>query len=129
MFLEKSAFVFFILRKYINIKEAILWIKNACMKNMIENNISSSALDSYLMYFTDKAAGFLDYFDFDNTLITLDEPVRIGQRIRAVELEFSSSMENRLSKGYAIAGQAKMLRSAEEVCTVEQTSWGRIFCA
>ena len=82
---------------------------------MIENNISSSVLDSYLMYFTDKAAGFLDYFDFDNTLITLDEPVRIGQRIRAVELEFSSSMENRLSKGYAIAGQAKMLRSAEEV--------------
>lgn len=66
---------------------------------MIENNISSSVLDSYLMYFTDKAAGFLDYFDFDNTLITLDEPVRIGQRIRAVELEFSSSMENRLSKG------------------------------
>lgn len=40
MFLEKFAFVFFILRKYINIKEAILWIKNACMKNMIENNIS-----------------------------------------------------------------------------------------
>lgn len=47
MFPEKFAFVFFILRKYINIKEAILWIKeailrikNACMKNMIENNIS-----------------------------------------------------------------------------------------
>ena len=55
MFLEKSAFVFFILRKYINIKEAILWIKNACMKNMIENNTNSIRFETL-----DKLSTILD---------------------------------------------------------------------
>lgn len=82
---------------------------------MVENKMAGAAIDSYLTYFEENPVGFLEYFQPNDTMITLDEPVRLGERARAVELEFSSSMENRLSKGYAISGQAKMLRSASEI--------------
>ena len=82
---------------------------------LLENRVAKAAVDSYLAYFTKTPVGFFDYFDMDNTIITLDEPVRIGERARAIEFEFASGMENRISKGYAVAGQAKMLRSAKEV--------------
>jgi len=81
----------------------------------IENNMAGSSIDGYLTYFVDNYAGLLDYFDLDKTLLTLDEPVRLVERARAVELEFRTSMENRISKGYAVSGQANMLRSAEAV--------------
>ena len=42
----------------------------------------------------------LDYFG-EGSLIALDEPTRIRDRAKAVELEFSESMERRLEKGIA----------------------------
>ena len=39
---------------------------------------------------------FLDYFDPEDTLLFLDEPLRLVERLKEVYEEFSTSMENRL---------------------------------
>lgn len=111
--MEKAYNVF---RKSMNTEEAFR-IKTTVneLVERIENNMSLSCIDSYLTYFVEEYVGLLDYFDLDKTMITLDEPVRIVERARVVELEFRTGMENRISKGYAIAGQANMIRSAESV--------------
>lgn len=81
----------------------------------IENNIAGASVDGYLTYFVENPVGFLDYFDLNETMITLDEPVRLMERANAVEMEFTSSMENRLEKGYALAGQTRLLSSAGSI--------------
>ncbi len=71
-------------------------------------------LDSFLGYFSETRATLLDYFDNDRLLCFLDEPARIMERGRGVELEFSESMRQRLEGGYILPGQADALFSAGE---------------
>ena len=74
-----------------------------------------SGLDSYLTYFIEETVSFLDYFDRENTILCLDEPSRIAEKGRVVELEFSESMQRRLEKGYILPGQMCALYSGREV--------------
>jgi transcription-repair coupling factor (superfamily II helicase) len=46
------------------------------------------ALESYIHYFYPRTENLLDLFSPDRTMIFLDEPHRIGEHTRAVELEF-----------------------------------------
>ncbi len=57
---------------------------------------------------------FLSYFDED-TVFFLDEPNRLGERGRFVEMEFRESMERRLEKGQVTAEEADLLYSYKEV--------------
>ncbi len=66
-------------------------------------------LDSYINYFSSDAVSFIDYFDRDNTLIVLDEPSRIEEKMHVVEKEFRESMTHRLDKGQILPGQADVL--------------------
>lgn len=45
----------------------------------------------------------------------MDEPARVEEHAKAVELEFRESMMHRLEKGYALPGQTDILFGAEEV--------------
>ena len=45
----------------------------------------------------------------------LDEPTHIESQVKAVELEFRESMEQRVKKGYILPGQMKLLCSGEYV--------------
>ena len=72
-------------------------------------------LDSYLGYFVEEQASLLDYLDRGNTICFLDEPARLVEQGRGVELEFSESMKQRLEKGYILPKQADALCKAEEV--------------
>lgn len=74
-----------------------------------------SGMDSYLSYFMEETVSFLDYFDQQNTILFLDEPARIAEKGRVVELEFSESMQRRLEKGYILPGQMSALYSGSEV--------------
>lgn len=76
---------------------------------------SSANLDAYLPYFTKKTVSLLDYFELDDTMIVLDEPVRIAEQSLAVEHEYIDSMQQRLEKGYILPGQMESLFRAKEI--------------
>lgn len=44
-----------------------------------------AGIDSYLMYFLEEAVSFLDYFDWEHTILFLDEPARLAEKSRVVE--------------------------------------------
>ena len=73
-----------------------------------------TGLDAYTPYFYEKTVSFLSYFGQD-ALIFLDEPNRAAEEGRAVEAEFSESMESRLSKGYILPGQTKILFGCQQI--------------
>lgn len=72
-------------------------------------------LDSFLSYFSEEQVSLLDYIDRAHTICFLDEPARLIEQGRGVELEFSESMKQRLEKGYILPGQADALYGAAEV--------------
>lgn len=72
-------------------------------------------LDSYLSYFFEKTVSFLEYFKREKTMVFLDEPLRIAERGRVVEQEFTESVKHRLEKGYILSGQMKALYSGSEI--------------
>lgn len=71
-------------------------------------------LDAYIKYFYNDTTSFLDVFDPDNTVIFIDEPSRVEEHAKAIEIEFNESMTHRVSKGYILPGQMDILSSLEE---------------
>ena len=78
-----------------------------------------AAAESFLTYFYGETVSFLEYFKEKQVCFLLDEPARLAEKGRVIEKEFQESMEQRLSKGYLLPGQADVLFSQNEV-------WGRI---
>ena len=74
-------------------------------------------LDSYVHYFYEDTVSFLELFDRDETCIFVDEPARVKEHAKAVELEFRESMMHRVEKGYLLPGQMELLYSTEEVAS------------
>ncbi len=75
----------------------------------------SDGIDSYLTYFAEDTVSFLDYFEGGETIVFLDEPVRLAEKGRVVQQEFSESMQHRLEKGYILPGQMEALYSGKEI--------------
>ncbi len=71
-------------------------------------------LDSYVHYFYEDTVSFLDFFEKEKVCIFVDEPARVTEHGRAVELEFRESMMHRAEKGYILPGQMELLYSVEE---------------
>lgn len=71
-------------------------------------------LDSYINYFYEDTMSFTDFLKNRSCCIYLDEPLRIEEHARAVELEFRESMANRVEKGYILPGQMNVLFSVQE---------------
>ncbi|MCI9136978.1 MAG: transcription-repair coupling factor, partial [Lachnospiraceae bacterium] len=87
---------------------------DALTEELTELGQSSSA-DSYLTYFLETTVSFLDYFDWEHTILFLDEPARLAEKGRVIQQEFTESMAHRLEKGYLLPGQMDALYSGEEV--------------
>ena len=71
--------------------------------------------DSYIGYFYENTMSFLDFFRDRNCCVYFDEPLRIKEHAKAVELEFRESMSNRAEKGYILPKQMDVLFSVQEV--------------
>lgn len=71
-------------------------------------------LDSYINYFYGNTMSFMDFLKNRSCCIYLDEPLRIEEHARAVELEFRESMTNRVEKGYILPRQMDVLFSVQE---------------
>ncbi|MDO4966177.1 MAG: transcription-repair coupling factor [Lachnospiraceae bacterium] len=80
------------------------------------NNRSSfdCNIDSYINYFYEKQVSLIEYFNANDSLFILDEPGRLSELGKAIQLEFSESMEGRLKKGYILSGAADLLYSCSE---------------
>ncbi len=80
----------------------------------IKSTKSVISLDAYLPYFYIETVSFLDYFPLEQTLIFLDEPVRVGEKADTLETEFQESMIHRLEKGYILPKQTEVLYGTKE---------------
>lgn len=80
----------------------------------MKNGFISGAVNGFLSYFYDEQVSFLDYFP-ENTLVLLDEPARLEEKMHATALEYTESMQMRLEKGYILPGQADGLRVRKQV--------------
>lgn len=85
------------------------------LKDKLLGQQDLSGCDSYITFFAKNTVSFLDYFDREDTLIVLDEPNRLEEKIRVVEAEFAESMSHRLEKGYILPGQTKVLYGKGEL--------------
>lgn len=77
-------------------------------------------LDSYVHYFFEDTASFLDLFALEKTCVFVDEPVRVREHAQAIELEFRESMAHRVEKGYLLPGQAELLYGVEQTAAMLQ---------
>ena len=62
-----------------------------------------------------KRVSFLDYFRKENTILFLDEPVRLVEKGNLVETEFVQAQANRMESGYEISDEEMKLFSTKEV--------------
>ena len=72
-------------------------------------------IEGFSPYFFEDRHSFLEYFTAESTGIFLDEPSRIAEKGRTVELEFRESMSQRLEKGYLLPGQLDIIYSTQEI--------------
>lgn len=84
-------------------------------KENIESFQGSVGLDSYIRYFYEETVSFFEYFTRENSLVFLDEAVRIQERGEAVETEFREGMIGRIEKGYILPGQSDAVYSYKEL--------------
>ncbi len=64
---------------------------------------------------TAKRVSFLDYFDREDSILFLDEPVRLVEQGNAVEKEFVEAQANRMEAGYDISDEEMKLFSVKEL--------------
>ena len=87
----------------------------ADLKEQVTQFHSLVNLDSYINYFYEDTMSFTELFQNRRCCIYLDEPLRIEEHARAVELEFRESMVNRAEKGYILPKQMEVLFSVQEI--------------
>ena len=81
----------------------------------LDNYSGSMGTESYIRYFYEDTVSFFDYFDKENAVFFLDEPVRLAEKGEAVDVEFRESMIGRIEKGYILPGQIDAVYSYKEV--------------
>lgn len=90
--------------------------------------LGTKGIDSYIKYFYENAATFLDYFDSKDTILFLDEPNRILEKGEAVEQEFRESMIHRIEKGYILPGQMDILLDHKQIVAKVSKMRGLALC-
>ena len=81
----------------------------------LSESFGDTNIDSFIPYFYSDTCSFLDYFPREETMLFLDEPIRLKERGEAVELEFREGMTARLEKGYILPGQMDVLFMAKSI--------------
>jgi len=76
---------------------------------------ANGGIDSYINYFCENTLSFIEYFDKEDTLFVVDEPNRISERCKAIELQLKESMINRIEKGYILPKQAEVYMPSVQI--------------
>ncbi len=72
----------------------------------------------------EKRVSFLEYFDKEDTILFLDEPVRLVEKGEGVEEEFMEAQKRRIESGYEMSDAEGRLYTTEEVL-----SWMNTYCS
>lgn len=91
----------------------------------LEKNLSN--IGTYIPYFYEDTVSLLDYIPED-TLLCIDEPERIREHMSAVMVEYGESVKGRISQGYLLPGQAKLLFDFTDILR-QAEKFGRILLA
>ena len=89
-----------------------------CVKELGEQVMQFQSyvnLESYIGYFYEDTISLIDFFDGRKCCFYLDEPMRIEEHAKAVELEFRESMASRAEKGYILPKQMEVLFGVTEI--------------
>lgn len=84
------------------------------MVQELEEGTFVGVLDPLIHYFCKKTVTFLDYFG-PEVPVFVDEPGRVSEKAENVEAEFRESMQQRLEKGYLLAGQTDIIVSSTRI--------------
>jgi len=84
------------------------------LKESVEYDMSVP-LDGYLSYFYKQPYSVLDVFEPDDTVVFLDEPVRLIEKAKAVFEEYVNNMQQRAKKGYALDAQSDLLYPVDQI--------------
>ncbi|MBQ8032299.1 MAG: DEAD/DEAH box helicase, partial [Butyrivibrio sp.] len=104
------------LRDQFKTKEAHeLKVRTEELKEQLFELKSSVNLESYIRYFYDDTVTIQEMFPKGKSCIFIDEPQRVQEHARAVEMEFRESMSHRAEKGYVLPGQMELLYSIDNV--------------
>ncbi|MCT4542781.1 MAG: transcription-repair coupling factor [Vallitalea sp.] len=79
----------------------------------INNQRTFNGIEGYVEYFYDETVSFLDYFSKD-TLVFIDEPIRINEKWDNTQKEFNESIINRYEKGYLLKKQTEILSTIDD---------------
>ena len=106
------------LEKYPNIKNDIEEIRNGNYKNKIEK---------YFEFFFEKSSSFIDYFSND-TIVFVDEPIRIKSKAQSVEYENKELIEQYLEKyGIVPSYTNEMMAFSELAINLEEINAINLF--
>ncbi len=78
---------------------------------------------------TCKRVSFLDYFDREESILFLDEPVRLIEKGNVVEQEFVQAQANRMENGFEVSDEEMKLFSPKEVADKMLSFYGIGFSA
>ena len=88
------------------------------LREQIEEFQAYANVESYIKYFYENTGNLMDFFRGFSTCVFIDEPAKIQEHAKAVELEFRESMMHRAQKGYVLPRQMEILNSTEETAAV-----------
>lgn len=94
-------------------KENLEQTSSKMMNQLVEHKVFKG-MESYTSYLYDKMETLLDYID-ENSLIFIDEPLRVSERAHRVLQEFNESIKNRLEKGFLLSSQADIIFQYEDI--------------
>ncbi len=63
----------------------------------------------------EKGVSFLEYFDRDDTILFLDEPLRLLEKGQGIEEEFMEAQKKRVESGYEMSGGEAGLYGTDEI--------------
>ncbi len=96
-----------------DISNSIIKRVNEDIEKLIDNHYFAG-IDRYLAYILETPASVLDYIDKDS-IVVLDETLRISQRIENIELEQDELAKNMLEKGGMLPRGAQWTYSMDSV--------------
>jgi transcription-repair coupling factor (superfamily II helicase) len=89
-------------------------LSTSTLIDKINTQKTFNGIEGYIKYFYHDTVSFLDYLSKD-TLVFIDEPIRIDEKCQNIKKEFNESIINRFEKGYLLKGQTEILFSIDEL--------------
>lgn len=83
------------------------------LNRMFDDALRTGDYSKFIYTFADRVSSLAEYFPKGDTLIVVDEPVRLKEHSDMTFYEYSESMKNRLESGYVLPSQTHMFMDME----------------